>query len=91
MMVGGFLDCLLIVLFVSHVHHIPLFSLIWRSFIPTKYSYLLWRVLHNRLATDKNLKKCGIVLVSSCLVCFNVCCGETSSHLFVYCDFTVAI
>jgi hypothetical protein len=59
----------------------PLFSFIWDSRSPPKVSLLMWRILHDGLPLDDNLKRVGIPLVSRCK-----CCGignsESLNHLF---------
>lgn len=42
-------------------------------------------MLINRIATDDNLRKCGMVLPSFCCMCR--CSDETVKHLFFQCSF----
>jgi len=39
----------------------PLANLIWNRFIPPTRSFVVWRLLHNKLPTDDNLRKRGCV------------------------------
>lgn len=41
-------------------------NLIWDPYIPPSRSFLFWRLLHNRVATDENLKARGCIVVSVC-------------------------
>lgn len=58
------------------------FELIWHKGLPFKLNFFIWRVWKRRIATDDNLKKMKINIVSRCW-----CCGwkeeETMSHLFL--------
>ncbi|KAL6189533.1 hypothetical protein ACLB2K_040921 [Fragaria x ananassa] len=59
---------------------------VWRSFIPPRYSFLVWRILFDRLPTDDKVKISGIPIVTICQLCY--CSGETSLHLFLQCPFS---
>ena len=59
---------------------------VWRSFIPPRYSFLVWRILFDRLPTDDRVKISGIPIVTICQLCY--CSGETSLHLFLQCPFS---
>jgi len=48
-----------------------------------------WRLMLSKLPTDENLQKRGCTLVSICGLCYKH--AESSSHLFLSCDFAVAV
>ncbi|WJX18948.1 hypothetical protein P8452_08695 [Trifolium repens] len=60
-------------------------KIIWRLFIPPSRSLVMWRIMHNVIATDDNMVKRGFPIVS--------CCSrygreyETADHLFLPCPF----
>lgn len=60
---------------------------VWKDFIPTKFSMLVWRMLQNRLPTDEIFWGRGICVVSTCLLCDFPCCCENVDHIFVHCKF----
>jgi len=62
---------------------------VWRNCIPPSHSFVLWRLMLLKLPTDENLQKRGCTLVSICVLCGKH--AETSAHLFLTCDFAVAI
>lgn len=64
---------------------IPWCRIIWSSSIPPTKSFIVWRLVHNRLPTDENLKKKGCSNASICNLCN--CSEEASSHLFLTCQF----
>ncbi|XP_058776647.1 uncharacterized protein LOC131650967 [Vicia villosa] len=58
---------------------------IWNKLIPSSYSLLLWRLLHNKVPTDDNMAVRGFYLPSLCNLCGIM--GETVEHLFFNCSF----
>jgi ribonuclease HI len=62
---------------------------IWSPDIPPSKSLLVWRLMHNKVPTDENLKLRGCALPSMC----NLCCKkeESSFHIFFDCEFAVRI
>ncbi|CAJ2665471.1 unnamed protein product [Trifolium pratense] len=64
-------------------------TLIWCNFIPPSCSFLMWRIIHNRMPTDDNLRSRGCVLVSVCALCLHA--YETTRHLFFDCQFARSI
>ncbi|XP_026419428.1 uncharacterized protein LOC113315353 [Papaver somniferum] len=47
--------------------------------------------MHNRIATDDNMKVQGADVVNCCNLCPSPCCNETQSHLFFQCAFANAL
>lgn len=64
-------------------------KMIWKASIPPSRSFLIWRLLHNRVATDENLQKRGVTTVSICSLCLN--CDESYEHLFLKCNYALEI
>jgi len=64
-------------------------SIIWHPCISPSHSFVFWRLMLSMLPTDENLQKRGCTLVSICGLCFNE--PESSAHLFLTCDFAVAV
>lgn len=64
-------------------------AVIWRTCIPPSHSFVFWRMMLSKLPTDENLRMRGCTLVSVCVLCFKQ--AETSSHLFLECDFAVSV
>ncbi|WJX41072.1 hypothetical protein P8452_28481 [Trifolium repens] len=60
-------------------------KIIWRLFIPPSRSLVMWRIMHNVIATDDNLVKRGFPIVSCCSLCGRE--YETADHLFLRCPF----
>lgn len=58
-------------------------NLLWNSYIPPSRSFITWRLLHNKLPTDENLRKRGCFIVPIC--CFCMKDSETSQHMFFDC------
>ncbi|KAK6789632.1 hypothetical protein RDI58_013432 [Solanum bulbocastanum] len=58
------------------------YELIWKKELPFKFSLFMWRVWKRRIATDDNLKKMKINIVSRCWCCQNKK-EETMTHLFL--------
>lgn len=65
------------------------FKSIWKSCIPPSKSMLLWRLMHNKVATDENLRIRGCTVVSICSLCNTAV--ESSQHLFFDCAFATEI
>ena len=64
-------------------------ALVWRQCIPPSHSFVYWRLIHRNLPTDEHLQARGCTLVSVCVLRYRH--DETSSHLFLSCDFAVGI
>ena len=64
-------------------------STIWRPCIPLLHSFVFWRLMWSKLPTDENLQKRGCTLVFICGLCYKH--AESSWHLFLSCDFAVAV
>lgn len=60
-------------------------KIIWSSCIPPSRTFLLWKLLHNKMTTDENLQRRGCTFVSICSLCGQY--QETSIHLFLQCSF----
>ncbi|XP_058727077.1 uncharacterized protein LOC131598499 [Vicia villosa] len=67
-------------------------SLVWRSWIPSKVKIFAWRLFKDRLATKEQLAKRGIIELND-----NVGCGfgcnslENSQHLFLFCQIAAGV
>lgn len=64
-------------------------KLIWNPFIPPSKTFILWRLIHNKLPTDEHLWDRGCTVVSMCSLCGMA--SETSKHLFLYYNFATAL
>ena len=53
---------------------------IWDSYIPPRRSVLLWKILHKRIATEEEVQRSEVQLVSCCRFCFAN--SESLDHLF---------
>lgn len=62
---------------------------LWLQFVPPSRSFIVWRLFHCKMATDENLKLRGCVGISMCSLCGKA--EESSSHLFLHCDFSQAL
>jgi hypothetical protein len=68
------------------------FKAISKCPVPSKFSGFSWLLLHNRIPTRDNLLWRRIVVQGADQLC--VLCGvedETSSHLFLYCNFALQV
>ncbi|OVA19771.1 Reverse transcriptase zinc-binding domain [Macleaya cordata] len=70
---------------------LPWFKKIWVSYIPPSRSWLLWKIIHGRLATDDNLRKVGIMITSCCSLCTYPSTMESTKHLFLECTYASAV
>ena len=61
-------------------------SRIWSSHITPWQLILVYLMLRNKLATNDNLRKYGLVITSYCCMCMNDL--ESVQHLFLECSFT---
>ncbi|XP_058732705.1 uncharacterized protein LOC131604270 [Vicia villosa] len=66
-----------------------IFSWPWDTDVAPAHSMVCWRLLHNKLPTDDNLKIRGFSFPFVC----SLCCGhmESSTHLFFECQFAKSI
>jgi len=64
-------------------------AIIWWPCIPPSHLFVFWCLMLSKLPTDDNLQMRGCTLVSICVLCYRQV--ETSFHLFMSCDFAVAI
>lgn len=62
-------------------------SNLWGAAIPPRFSMLTWRIFHNKLPTDDQLRKRGVPVVSVCQLCSTFGHEETLTHLFITCTF----
>jgi hypothetical protein len=53
------------------------------------HSFVFWLLIHHKLPTDEHLQARGCTIVSVCALCYRP--EETSSHLFLSCDFAVGL
>ena len=58
-------------------------NLLWNSYIPPSRSFITWRLIHNKLPTNENLRRRGCYIVSICSFCFKN--AESAQHLFFNC------
>lgn len=58
---------------------------VWQAYISPRRSVLYVRILRNRIATNDNLKNCGMIFRSYC--CMRMRSDETVNHLFLHCSF----
>ena len=64
---------------------LPWAESIWRAAIPPSQSCIYWRLNHNKMPTDENLRRRGWIVVSICSLCLSK--DESSDHLFFRCPF----
>lgn len=50
-------------------HHEFPWTRLWYNWLPTKISFLLWKIVSNALPTDNNVQRVGVHLCSKCLRC----------------------
>ena len=62
---------------------VPWSKLLWKTYIPPSRAFTTWRLIHNKLPTDENLRKRGCYIVSIC--CFCMKHFESSQHIFFEC------
>ena len=69
----------------QHTQELQWAKTIWSSDIPPSRSMLVWRLMHEKLPTDENLRVRGCSFPSMC----SLCCrrSESSIHLFFQCPF----
>lgn len=65
-----------------------IFQFLWQQKYPPKVAFFIWCLSHFRFPTRDSLIRKGIATPSTCLFCNN---DETSSHLFLQCEFVVGI
>jgi hypothetical protein len=68
------------------------FERIWSSPAPSKIIAFSWQLLHNRIPTRDNLRRCGVIgddNLTACVVCSGV--KKSSIHLFLHCPFAFRI
>lgn len=59
--------------------------IIWSNNIPPSKSFLIWRLIHNKMPKDENLRLRDYVTISMCSLCGES--EETSKHLLLQCEF----
>ena len=64
-------------------------KLLWAPFVLPKHAVIAWMVIQNRLPTLDRLKKWGLVMDETCVLCHHE--AETREHLFFQCSFAVEI
>ncbi|XP_075655107.1 protein FAR1-RELATED SEQUENCE 5-like [Castanea sativa] len=72
----------------SGVSALPLWHLIWKVQVPSKFCNLVWRLLHDSLPTFSTLRSRGIPMSITCPLCDEA--KEKTSHLFLFCSFSRA-
>lgn len=72
---------------VSSSRRKPESNFVWKLRIPKKVQHFLFRLLHNALPCQENLKKRKVELEPCCPLCQD-CLVETASHLFMTCDWS---
>lgn len=65
-----------------------IFQFIWQQKYPSKVAFFIWCLSHFRFPTRDSLIRKRIATSSTCLFCNN---DETTSHLFLQCEFVVGI
>lgn len=60
-------------------------KLIWTKSVPPLKSFLLWRLLHNKVPSDDQLWSRGCYVVSMCSLCGSN--YETTDHVFFSCAY----
>ncbi|XP_074291134.1 uncharacterized protein LOC141617901 [Silene latifolia] len=66
--------------------NVPWAKFVWDSGALPKISFIGWLVMQGRLLTRERLKRMGIVLDDSCVLCANA--PETHAHLFIACEYS---
>lgn len=64
-------------------------KIIWSQHIPPSKSLLVWRMMHDKLPCDENLKHRGCSLASICNLCGKH--EDSTSHLFFQCSYSMQI
>lgn len=59
----------------------------WGPHIQPKHSTLAWCIYKNKVPTDNCLKKCGIFMVSCCVLCDVYCYEEDVLYVFFQCSY----
>lgn len=54
----------------------------WNTWLPPKISVFMWKLLHNAIPVDENIRRLNMPVVSKCSCCVNPQ-SESISHLFV--------
>lgn len=65
---------------------VPWAKLVWNSFIPPKYSFILWLAFHNGLRTLDLLSRFGLGVIPTCPLCNAQ--NESFNHLFFDCPYS---
>jgi hypothetical protein len=68
---------------------LPWAALIWCNYIPPSHSFILWRIIHDKMPTEDKLRERGCNIVSVCSLCLGA--YETTTHLFFTCPFASAM
>jgi len=74
---------------VGNGQKVPWAKMFWNVYIPPSRSFITWRLLHNKLPTDDNLRKRGCPIVSIC--CFCMQSAESSHHILFACSVTLKL
>lgn len=64
-------------------------KIIWSVDVPPSKSMFIWRLMHNKVPSDENLKQRGCSFPSICNLCNKH--EESSFHLFFNCDYSIRI
>ena len=62
---------------------------VWYKYATTKYFFILWTAMKERLATGDRMRHCSGSVDSSCVLCNEPL--ETMEHLFFECVYTAQI
>jgi hypothetical protein len=62
---------------------------LWNKSVPPSNSFVVWRIIHNKMPTDDNLIHRGCIVVSVCPFCLST--YETTIHLFLSCSFALQL
>lgn len=63
------------------------FKDLWTVKIPPRHACIAWKLFHNRIATDYNVKVQGTDAANCCNLCPTPNCNETQNQLFFSCMF----
>ncbi|MCI23573.1 ribonuclease H protein, partial [Trifolium medium] len=62
---------------------------LWKKSVLPSNSFVVWRIIHSKMPTDKNLIQHGCIVVSVCPLC--LLSYETTEHLFLFCSFALQL
>lgn len=65
-------------------------DVVWKIGMLPKISVFMWRLFHNALPTEDNVRRCGVHLASMCKCCSHSRSIESKHHLFFQGEWAVA-